>query len=628
MVAGKNMLETIHSPADLKKIPGDELLNLTNEIREELVRVVSENGGHLAANLGVVELTVALHRVFDCPTDSIIFDVGHQAYVHKLLTGRREQFATLRKHGGLSGFPKISESEYDAFGCGHSSTSISAAIGIAAAKRLSGDDSYTVAVIGDGAFTGGMAYEALNNCAGNNKLIVILNDNTMSIARNVGAMDTYLNRFRNSGKYFRLKNRVKRFFLHIPLLGKGLVKLATWVKNGLKHLLVRENFFEHMGLSYYGPLDGNDEALLETVLQEAKEDGHCSVVHILTQKGKGYSYAEARPDLFHGIGRFDPATGEPYSSGGGNFSAAFGNALCRLAAEDKRICAISAAMPDGTGLADFAEIFPERFFDVGIAEEHAVTFACGLARQGMKPVFAVYSTFAQRAYDQLIHDGALQKLPIVIALDRAGLVGEDGPTHHGIFDVAFLNQIPGFTVYSPETYGELERALELAIALPSPAAVRYPRGKELPCGKKATFADDTLAVYDYGCDPAVVFYTYGRLSAEVRQAAEALADKGIPARVVRLIRLKPLEISRLAAYAEGASLLYVAEEGIREGGIGETLASAFAEAGICRNTRIFIRAITGEFPAHGSTMELFADLGLTAEQMAAEAEGMVGSVAY
>ncbi|MBQ8324421.1 MAG: 1-deoxy-D-xylulose-5-phosphate synthase [Clostridia bacterium] len=622
------MLESIHSPADLKKIPRDELLNLTNEIREELVRVVSENGGHLAANLGVVELTVALHRVFDCPADSIIFDVGHQAYVHKLLTGRREQFSTLRKHGGLSGFPKISESEYDAFGCGHSSTSVSAAIGIAAAKRLSGDDSYTVAVIGDGAFTGGMAYEALNNCAGNNKLIVILNDNTMSIARNVGAMDTYLNRFRNSGKYFRLKNGVKRFFLHIPLVGKGLVKLATRVKNGLKHLLVRENFFEHMGLSYYGPLDGNDEGLLETVLHEAKEDGHCSVIHILTQKGKGYSFAEARPDLFHGIGRFDPATGEPYSSGGGNFSAAFGHALCELAKKDKRICAISAAMPDGTGLADFAEIFPERFFDVGIAEEHAVTFACGLARQGMKPVFAVYSTFAQRAYDQLIHDGALQNLPIVIALDRAGLVGEDGPTHHGIFDAAFLNQIPGFTVYSPETYRELETCLEQAVSLPSPAAVRYPRGKEAPCAVEAMFADDTLAVYDYGCDPAVVFYTYGRLSAEVRKAAETLQSNGISARVVRLIRIKPLDVSRLASFAQGARLLYFAEEGVREGGVSEALVSSFAEAGLCKDACVFIRAIAGQFPAHGTTRELLEDLGMTAEQMAKEAEGMVGSLAH
>ncbi|MBR6554531.1 MAG: 1-deoxy-D-xylulose-5-phosphate synthase [Clostridia bacterium] len=622
------MLKSIHSPADVKKIPAAELSKLTNEIREELIRVVSENGGHLAANLGVVELTVALHRVFDCPRDSIIFDVGHQAYVHKLLTGRGDRFDTLRQYGGLSGFPKISESEYDAFGCGHSSTSVSAAIGIAAAKRLSGDDSYTVAVIGDGAFTGGMAYEALNNCAGNRKLIIILNDNTMSIARNVGAMDNYLNRYRNSAKYFRLKNRVKSVFQKIPLVGKGLVKLTTHIKNGVKHLLVRENFFEHMGLSYYGPLDGNDESLLETVLKEAKEDGQCSVVHIITQKGKGYSFAEARPDLFHGIGRFDPATGEPYSAGGDNFSAAFGDAMCALAEKDEKLCAISAAMPDGTGLSAFAEQFPERFFDVGIAEEHAVTFACGLARQGMKPVFAVYSTFAQRSYDQLIHDAALQNLPMVLALDRAGLVGEDGPTHHGIFDVSFLNQIPGFTVYSPENYKELSVCLEEALSLPSPSAVRYPRGKECLADEKPALEDGTLAVYDYGASPKVVFFTYGRLSARVREAASLLAEKGIPARVVRLIRIKPLAVARLAELASGAELLYFAEEGIRRGGVGEFLVSAMAEAGLCRQARMIIRAISEQFPTHGTTEQLFVDLGLTARQMAEEAEGQVTGDAH
>ena len=603
------MLESIHSPEDLKKIPRDELLNLTNEIREELVRVVSENGGHLAANLGVVELTVALHRVFDCPTDSIIFDVGHQAYVHKLLTGRREQFATLRKHGGLSGFPKISESEYDAFGCGHSSTSISAAIGIAAAKRLSGDDSYTVAVIGDGAFTGGMAYEALNNCAGNNKLIVILNDNTMSIARNVGAMDTYLNRFRNSGKYFRLKSRVKSFFRCIPLVGKGLVKLATWVKNRLKHLLVRENFFEHMGLSYYGPLDGNDEALLETVLNEAKEDGHCSVVHILTQKGKGYSYAEARPDLFHGIGRFDPATGEPYSSGGGNFSAAFGNALCRLAKEDKRICAISAAMPDGTGLADFAEIFPDRFFDVGIAEEHAVTFACGLARQGMKPVFAVYSTFLQRAYDQLINDTSLMNNHVVLAIDRAGVVPDDGETHQGIYDVAMLSTIPNTTLYAPATFSELELHLKQALYdTDGIAAVRYPKGGE----------DIRLADYTPQATPTLwdedgeetLLVTYGRTYAEVAAYAAAARAQGRSVSVLKLNRVLPLT-DDIVTRARRYRCVLVLEEA--RGGVGELLGSALAADGY--QGRYGVRSIEETLGACTTPQGLHR-LGLDAEGVA------------
>ena len=621
------MLETIRTPEDVKSIPKEQLGAFAEEIREKLLEVVSQNGGHLASNLGVVELTVALHRVFSCPKDSIIFDVGHQAYVHKLLTGRLEQFDTLRKHGGLSGFPKISESEYDAFGCGHSSTSVSAAIGIAAAKRLQGDDSYTIAVIGDGAFTGGMAYEALNNCAGNDRLIIILNDNSMSIARNVGAMDTYLNRFRNSAKYFRMKARVKRIFQKIPLIGKGLVKITIRIKKWLRHLLVRENFFEHLGLQYYGPLDGNDESLLETVLKDAKEDGLCSVIHICTQKGKGYKFAEERPDLFHGIGRFDPTTGEPASGGGQNFSAVFGETLCEIAREDKKICAISAAMPDGTGLTGFAREFPDRFFDVGIAEEHAVTFACGLARQGMKPVFAVYSTFAQRSYDQLIHDAALQNLPMVLALDRAGLVGEDGPTHHGIFDSAFLQQIPGFTVYSPETYRELSACLREAVSLPSPTAVRYPRGKEELCEEAPALETKELCIYDYGEKPSAVFYTYGRLSREVRRCAALLWDKGIPCRVIKLIRIKPLNRKALAAYAESASMLYFAEEGIREGGVGEGLFAAFGEMGVCKEKALCIRGISDTFPTHGSTGELYADLGLTAKQMAAEAEGLVKSCA-
>ena len=622
------MLENIRTPKDVKEIPKEKLDAFTKEIREKLLEVVSQNGGHLASNLGAVELTVALHRVFDCPADSIIFDVGHQAYVHKLLTGRLERFDTLRTHGGISGFPKIGESEYDAFGCGHSSTSISAAVGIATAKRLQGDDSYTVAVIGDGAFTGGMAYEALNNCAGNDRLIIILNDNNMSIAPNVGAMDTYLNRFRNSAKYFRMKAGVKRAFQKIPLVGKGLVNVTIKVKKWVRHLLVRENFFEHLGLQYYGPLDGNDESLLETVLKEAKEDRKCSVIHICTKKGKGYAPAEERPELFHGIGKFDIATGEPASSEGQSFSSVFGDTLRDIAREDERVCAISAAMPDGTGLAGFAKEFPTRFFDVGIAEEHAATFACGLAKQGMKPVFAVYSTFAQRAYDQLIHDTALQNLPVVLALDRAGLVGADGPTHHGIFDSAFLQQIPGFTVYSPETYQELRVCLKEAISIPSPTAVRYPRGKEEFSGTVPVVENHALCIYEYGEKPEIVFYTYGRLTGEVRRCAALLWKKGIPCRVVKLIRLKPLDHSILAACASGASLLYFAEEGIREGGIGESLFAAFAELGVCKDKKQCIRGISNVFPTHGSTEELYADLGLTAVQMAKEAEGMVASRAH
>jgi len=610
-------LEHINSPSDVKAVPADKLGVFANEIRDELIRVVSQNGGHLAANLGVVELTVAMHRVFDCPTDSFVFDVGHQSYVHKLFTGRREQFESLRTYGGLAGFPKISESECDAFGCGHSSTSISAAIGIATAKKLAGDESYTVAVIGDGAFTGGMAYEALNNCANNDKLIIVLNDNTMSIAQNVGAMNTYLNRFRNTAKYFRLKNRVKQTFLKVPAVGKGLVSLTGKVKEGVKHLLVRENFFEHLGLSYYGPLDGNDESLLETVLREAKNDGKCAVVHIITKKGKGYRFAEERPDLFHGIGKFDIETGKPLG-GGTNFSEVFGQALCEIAAEDKSVCAISAAMPDGTGLTEFAKTFGDRFFDVGIAEEHAVTFACGLAAKGAKPVFAVYSTFAQRAYDQILHDAALQNLPITLALDRAGLVGADGATHHGIFDVAFLNQIPSVSIYSPETYEELRACLREAIALPSPSAVRYPRGKEEVYEKQVLAKNADMEIIGDAAVPQAVIFTYGRMAVQACKAALLLKERGIRVRVVKLIRIKPFDAEMLARLAEGASVAYVLEEGIREGGFGEALLARFAELGL--RFRCRIRAIEGVFPTHGDTKELYRDHGFLPEQIASEIE--------
>lgn len=616
------ILEQIHSPEDVKQLTPEQLPALIDELRAELLRVVSSNGGHLASNLGVVELTVALHRVFSCPDDSILFDVGHQSYVHKLLTGRRETFPTLRQYGGLSGFTRRAESVYDAFGCGHSSTSVSAAIGIATANRLAGNEAYTVAVIGDGAFTGGMAYEALNNCAGNDRLILILNDNTMSIARNVGAMDTYLNRFRNSAKYFRMKNHVKRAFQRIPLCGKGLVSVSKRLKNRAKRWLVRENLFEHLGLAYYGPLDGNDEALLETVLNEARRDGRCSVIHICTKKGKGYSFAEERPDLFHGIGPFDPITGQPVHSGETSFSAEFGQALCDLAAKDPTICAISAAMPDGTGLTPFRKQYPERFFDVGIAEEHAVTFACGLAARGMKPVFAVYSTFAQRAYDQLLHDCSLQKLPIVLALDRAGLVGEDGATHHGIFDVAFLNQLPDFAIYAPTSYAELRTCLSAALQADTPSAIRYAKGPETPLPYDRFTGYGSMQALEFGKHPTVTLFTYGRMAETALHAAARLYERGIPVRVVRLVTLKPLDVSTCRLLIGNTRTVYFLEEGIRTGGIGEHLFALLAEQFALHETActFHLRAIDGGFPTHGSNEKLFGALGFLPEQVADEIE--------
>ena len=624
------LLETINSPEDLKKIPADQLETLASELRDELLRVVSQNGGHLSSNLGVVELTIALHRVFSSPQDSLIFDVGHQSYVHKLLTGRRETFDTLRQYGGVSGFPRMEESPHDAFGCGHSSTSISAAVGIAAANRLAGREDYTVAVIGDGAFTGGMAYEALNNCAGNDRLIIILNDNTMSIARNVGAMDTYLNRFRNSAKYFRFKNRVKRVFQRIPLIGKGLVAVCKRIKTWLRHRLVRENLFEHLGLTYYGPLDGNDEALLETVLREAKQDGRCSVIHVCTRKGKGYPYAEERPDVFHGVGKFDPSTGVPVAKPAeeASYSDRFGEALCELAEQDPAICAITAAMPDGTGLNGFRERFPERFFDVGIAEEHAVTFACGLASKGYKPVFAVYSTFAQRAYDQLLHDCALQSLPIVLALDRAGLVGPDGATHHGVFDAAFLGQLPGFTLYAPNSAEELRECLKKALSSGKPAAIRYPKGaegEETP-GQFTSYGSDgsygDLYAADFGEDPDLALLTYGRLTENVCRAAELLLSKGIHTRVIRMVKLFPWDdrMASLSDLLNPVRTVCFYEEGVRAGGVGERLFARLAETGSVGGKTLRLRAIEGDVPLHGSNDKLFEELGFLPEQISAFVE--------
>lgn len=623
------ILETIHSPKDIKHLSAEQVTLLASELRNELLRVVSQNGGHLSSNLGVVELTIALHRVFSSPKDSIVFDVGHQSYVHKLLTGRREQFETLRKYGGISGFPRMEESPHDAFGCGHSSTSVSAAVGIATANRLAGRQDYTIAVIGDGAFTGGMAYEALNNCAGNDRLIIILNDNTMSIARNVGAMDSYLNRFRNSAKYFRMKNKVKHLFMRIPLVGEGLVAVSKRIKAWLRRLLVRENLFEHLGLTYYGPLDGNDEALLETVLQEAKNDGRCSVIHVCTRKGKGYPFAEERPDLFHGVGSFNPAEGIPESktAGKASYSDVFGETLCKLAEQDPKICAITAAMPDGTGLNGFRERFPERFFDVGIAEEHAATFACGLAAKGYKPVFAVYSTFAQRSYDQLLHDCALQKLPVVLALDRAGLVGPDGATHHGIFDVAFLGQLPGFSLYAPDSAAELRSCLSRALSLHAPAAIRYPKGAEsdYPRGKfhPVSGLSDDLFVADFGDHPSVALITYGRLTKNVCRAAELLLEKGVHTRVIRMLRLLPLGtdfIPAVSALLEPIRTVCFYEEGVRNGGVGERLFTLLAETGSISGKALRLRAIEGDVPLHGSNEQLFADLGFRPEQIAAFAE--------
>lgn len=606
------MLEKVNSPADLKKLSIKQLEGLSAEVREKLIKTVSENGGHLASNLGMVETTVVLHALFNSPQDKILFDVGHQSYTHKLLTGRFERFETLRKKGGLSGFCDRFESEHDVLNEGHCGTSISAALGIAVSNKLAGRDDYTVAVVGDGALTNGMIYEALNNCADKDlRLIIVLNDNDMSISKNVGGLHNYLSRMRTSLRYFRFKHRLEKFCLHIPLLGKHLASGCRKIKNFFKRMFVKKTIFEDLGLTYLGPVDGHNVKKLSNVLKEAKTRSGCTVVHVCTQKGKGYAPAEKEPRLYHSVGKFDPETGVVNAEGTG-FSTKAGELLCAAAERDEKICAITAAMGEGCGLNEFAERFPERFFDVGIAEEHAVTFAAGLSVSGMKPVLALYSTFAQRSYDQLLHDVSIQKLPLVLMLDRSGLVPDDGVTHQGIFDCALFSSIPGVKIYSPETYGELEYSLSAALEDCALSVIRYPKGGE--GGQTAEWEGDGEILYTAGVDGAeVVIVTYGRLAQTALDAAEKLADK-YNTGVIKAVKIFPLNLEKLAALTAGTRLVYLFEEGCKQGGISEKIAAYLG--GNCGKI-IKIHAIEG-LVGHGSTEELFEDLGFTAEAAAEE----------
>ena len=567
-------LEKINSPQDLKALNRDETVALSQEIREFLIENVSECGGHLASNLGVVELTLALHRVFDTPSDKIVWDVGHQSYVHKIVTGRREEFSTLRTPGGLSGFTKRSESEYDPFGAGHSSTSISAALGIAEAEHLNGSDAYTVAVVGDGAFTGGMIHEALNNCDRTKgiKLIIVLNENEMSISKNIGSFAQSLSKIRNSTGYFRTKAATRNFLGKIPLIGKFTVTFLTKAKKALKNILYGSNYFENLGLYYIGPVNGHDIGELEDMLSEARKYDQSVVVHVKTQKGRGYAPAEERPDKFHSI---SPKDSEP----AGGFSKVFGETLTDIAKNDPRVCAITAALGRGTGLTEFEKQFPERFFDVGIAEEHAVTFASGLAAGGMIPVCAVYSTFLQRSYDNILHDAALQKLPVIFAIDRAGLNASDGATHHGIFDVAFMSSVPEMQIFTPATYESLERILRHAVTLSEPVAIRYPNAIEDPVVKIAFYNDqpaDDIAVRRFSPtdSPKTVIITHGRMASTALEACALLAEDDIEISILLCEYIKPYdrlaqEISDLLP--ETVQNIVYLEEEILSGGFGMNL---------------------------------------------------------
>lgn len=573
------ILSGIHSPEDVEKLNNSETDLLCAEIREELIKTVSHNGGHLSPNLGVVELTVAMHQSFHSPMDQFVWDVGHQAYTHKLLTGRFERFSTLRTEGGISGFTRPSESEHDIFSSGHSSVSISQAFGLARAKALKQEKGYVVAVIGDGALTGGLAYEALNNAArSHDKLIVILNDNAMSISKNVGAMARYLAVVRSSPSYFKLKTKLEHVLQKIPLIGHPITKLIFKTKGILKGVMYHSTFFEDMGFTYMGPFDGHNVPILKEAFAAAKKSSRSVLMHVNTIKGKGYDFAEKNPTQFHGISKFDIQTGEPISSGK-TFSSVFGNAICEFARSDSRICAITAAMRSGTGLEEFSKEFAPRFFDVGIAEPHAITFASGLARGGMLPVFAVYSTFLQRCYDQLVHDGAMQGRKIVLAIDRAGFVGEDGESHQGVYDAAFLNSIPDAIVYSPATYEGLRSAVFKAFYKDnaSVVAIRYPRGTEKALPDRFRVTDEDFTMYEPEASDTTIV-TYGRLFGEACDALKRLKEAGIPVRILKLNKIKPIHRDAVAAVADSERIFFF-EEGIRSGGVGEHMAALLLEYG-------------------------------------------------
>ena len=580
------ILPTIKSPQDVKNLDERQLPLLAEEVRDTIISTVSKNGGHLASNLGVVELSVALHRVFDSPRDKIIWDVGHQVYTHKLLTGRYDSFSTLRQEGGISGFSRPDESEHDIVFSGHSSVSISTALGIATANKVAGNKNYAVAVLGDGALTGGLIYEALNN-AGRMKdarLIIILNDNGMSISKNVGHLAKRLAVMRSRSGYFKLKAITEKAVSKIPLVGVRLSDKLFKVKTELKNVLYQSNFFEDLGVRYMGPIDGHNIEQLTVALEGAKLVESPVIVHINTVKGKGYAPAENNPSDFHGVSPFDCETGV-LNYNNNNFSEKFGEFLYNQAPKDRRICAITAAMSLGTGLRKFSEEYPDRVYDVGIAEEHAIPFALGMSKSGMMPVFVVYSTFLQRCYDQLMHDCALQNNKIVIAVDRAGIVGDDGETHNGIYDTAFFNGIPNISVFSPSCYSDLNNALVNCLYhIDGPCAIRYPRGAEpvMPDGYQCSGNE-----YDvFGdSDAPNVIVTYGRIFAEAYKAKKRLEKDGISVKIIKLNKIIPVPQESVFEVKNSENVFFF-EEGIRSGGIGESFASRMAENKIFPNFRL------------------------------------------
>ncbi len=595
------ILEKLTGPETLRELSKEETAQLCEEIRKFLVQTVSQTGGHLSSNLGAVELTVALHRVFDTEKDRIVFDVGHQSYVHKLLTGRKNDFGSLRSYGGMAGFPKPSESVHDAFIGGHASDSVSVALGMARARTLQKDDYSVIAVIGDGALTGGLAYEGLEDGGESGEpLIVILNDNGMSITQNVGGVASYLSHLRLKPGYYRLKKAYRRFTAAVPG-GKALYGFTHRVKKKMRNVMIGRTMFEDMGFTYLGPVDGHDVEKLTYLLNYAREINGPVLLHIITTKGRGYKYSEERPDTYHGIGAFDAVKGVAPSKKV-CFSDVFGQTLCQLSEENEKVCAITAAMKTGTGLEEFSTAYPERFFDVGIAEGHGVSMAAGLAKQGMTPVFAVYSTFLQRSYDMLIHDVALLGLHVVLAVDRAGLVGDDGETHHGVFDTGFLRQVPGMTVYCPGSFDELRSMLKMAVEdQTGPVAVRYPRGGE------GRYIEDRsegeTAVIKDGKDITVA--VYGTMINEAMAAAEKLRRKGVEAKVIKINKIAPLDTAAIRELVTGQ--LVVAEETMASCSVVSQIAAAMPDVSVTGLN------LGDTFVKHGTVAQLRHERGIDSE---------------
>lgn len=606
------ILNRIHSTEDIKKLNGEEMAVLCKELRKFLLQKVSKTGGHLASNLGVVELTVALEYCFDLPKDKIVWDVGHQAYIHKILTGRKEGFDHLRQLDGLSGFPKPNESDCDAFAAGHSSTSISAALGLAKARDLMGGKEHVIAVIGDGSMTGGLAYEALNNAGKEHtNLIVILNDNQMSIDTNVGAMSRHLNNLRTSNQYRGWKEAVKQFRNNVPVIGEGTYQVLKNVRDGAKMLLTHGALFEQLGFKYIGPVDGHDLPELIELLQNVKEMNRPVLIHVKTIKGKGYPYAEERPWDYHGVGAFDLKTGLPTSKGGKSWSAVFGEKMVEIGKKNPKVVGITAAMSSGTGYEKFQRAFPKRFFDVAIAEQHGTTFAAGLAKGGITPVFAVYSSFLQRAYDQIVHDVCMQNLHVVFAIDRAGIVGADGETHQGVFDLSFLSHIPNMTVLSPKNGWELEEMLDFAVnKWDGPIAVRYPRGTA-----ETAFSENKQPI-EYGKaeliqeGEKIAILAEGHMLKAAADAAKQLEADGFHPMLVNMRFIKPLDEAMLRKAAENCAHIVTVEDNLRRGGFGSKVMEFYGDKGI--QADILNLAFPDKYIEQGTQAQLFERYGLDA----------------